>query len=322
MKLFRNNKKSLVAIEKESFKMEKDIQSLVESNMDILFKLEFVSSEFSVAEFRLDSLAFDAETNAFVIVEYKKGRSPSAVGQGLAYLSLMVNNKANFILEYNKKKVKKLKEEDIDWDSSRLIFVSPEFNKYQKHSVNFKNTPLELWEIRKFNGGLVALEQRKSSSNESVPQSSKKDGSKYSSSVISKAPSEVKIFTEEDHVDRIDAPLKAVWATLKEKLEDYSGTSFAPTKQYISWRRGSTIVCYIHFLRTTLRIDVLQGSKKVSGEPSKGFFNLDAPKSIAKEKPWTLKSGQTGHVYSIPLRKIEQLDYVMFLLEQKYNSLG
>jgi hypothetical protein len=43
------------------------------------------------------------ESGAFVIIEYKKDRNFSVVDQGVAYLNLMPNNKADFILEYNER---------------------------------------------------------------------------------------------------------------------------------------------------------------------------------------------------------------------------
>ena len=65
--------------------------------METLFGLELVTSEFTLGKFRLDSLCFDFENNAFVIVEYKKGSSYSVIDQGYSYLSLMLNNKADFV---------------------------------------------------------------------------------------------------------------------------------------------------------------------------------------------------------------------------------
>ena len=41
------------------------------------------------------------KTNSFVIIEYKKGSSYSVVDQGYTYLSTMLNNKSDFVLEYN-----------------------------------------------------------------------------------------------------------------------------------------------------------------------------------------------------------------------------
>jgi hypothetical protein len=73
--------------------------------------------------------AFDDESKAFVIIEYKKDRNFSVVDQGMSYLNLMLNNKADFILEYNESfhSSPNLKREGVDWSQSRIIFISPEF---------------------------------------------------------------------------------------------------------------------------------------------------------------------------------------------------
>ena len=91
MDLYKVKNNKLEQVDIESFKLEKDIQSLVEKNLDTLFDLEFVSTEYSVGEFRLDTLCFDNENNSFVIVEYKKGSSYSVIDQGYSYLSVMLN---------------------------------------------------------------------------------------------------------------------------------------------------------------------------------------------------------------------------------------
>ena len=285
--------------------------------MDVLFGLQFVSTEFSIAEFRLDSLAFDEQNNSFVIVEYKKGHSYSVVDQGYSYLSVMLNNKAEFILEYNEQTGRQLKRSDIDWTSSRVIFVSPSFNSYQKNSVNFRDVPFELWEIKKFDDDLVAFEQWRSSSTESIEKLS--SGNK--SSVISKVSSEVKVLSEKDHVSNLSDGLNPVWTKLREKLVDFADTSFFVTKGYISWKRENTAVCFIHFRKKRLQIEILRGNIKENGERSKGFFTVDDPKGMTADRSWNWKSGAQGHVYIIGLKDLSDLDYVMFLLEQKYNSM-
>jgi predicted transport protein len=317
MQLFRTSGGVLTSLERDSFKLERDIQSLVETNMDVLFGLQFVSTEFSIAEFRLDSLAFDEQNNSFVIVEYKKGHSYSVVDQGYSYLSVMLNNKAEFILEYNEQTGRQLKRSDIDWTSSRVIFVSPSFNSYQKNSVNFRDVPFELWEIKKFDDDLVAFEQWRSSSTESIEKLS--SGNK--SSVISKVSSEVKVLSEKDHVSNLSDGLNPVWTKLREKLVDFADTSFFVTKGYISWKRENTAVCFIHFRKKRLQIEILRGNIKENGERSKGFFTVDDPKGMTGDRSWNWKSGAQGHVYIIGLKDLSDLDYVMFLLEQKYNSM-
>lgn len=317
MQLFQNNSNILNPLERDSFKLERDIQSLVEANMEIIFGIKFVSSELSIEKFRLDSLAFDEQNNSFVIVEYKKGHSYSVVDQGYSYLSVMLNNKAEFILEYNEKNKKQLKRTDVDWSSSKVIFVSPSFNTHQKNSVNFGDIPFELWEVKKFDGGLIVFEQYESSSSESIEKLSKGNNS----TVISKVSSEIKFSSEEDHTGKLSEPIKEIWTTLREKLEGHADTSFFITKSYISWKREKTAICFIHFRKKELHVDVLRGTIKNDGSKSKGFFNLDDPKKMTEGRSWTWKSGQTGHEYRLRLKNKDDLDYVTFLLEQKYNSL-
>ena len=138
MKLFRLNKKNLDEVKQIPFKLEKDIQSLVEVNVESVFNLKFIQSELSVDKYRIDTLCFDLENNSFVIVEYKKGSSYSVVDQGMTYLQLMLNNKADFLLRLSQHKGKVLEMKDVDWSQSRIIFVSQSYNSYQKDSVNFK----------------------------------------------------------------------------------------------------------------------------------------------------------------------------------------
>ena len=64
------------------FPTEKAMQQFCEKNMETLLGLRFVATEFSVAQFRFDSVAYNATTNAFVIIEYKNDRNFSVVDQG------------------------------------------------------------------------------------------------------------------------------------------------------------------------------------------------------------------------------------------------
>ena len=83
-------------IKESSFKLEREIQYLIEQNLKIVLRLDFIRSEFSLNNFRIDTLAFDRESKSFVIVEYKRDKTFSVIDQGYAYLSLMLNNKADF----------------------------------------------------------------------------------------------------------------------------------------------------------------------------------------------------------------------------------
>ena len=40
-----------------------------------------------------------------------------------------------------------LKREQVDWSQSRIIFIAPEFTKYQQHAIGFKDVGIQLWEV-------------------------------------------------------------------------------------------------------------------------------------------------------------------------------
>ena len=168
MKLFKQNQNKLIEFSQTPFELEREIQSLIESNVTSLFNLQMVCSEFTIGSYRLDTLCFDEDNSAFVIIEYKKGNSYSVIDQGYSYLSTMLQNKADFILEYNEKTDKTLKKDQVDWSQSRVIFISPSFNSYQKNSVNFKDMPFELWEIKRFNNDIISLVQHLPTSKEKI----------------------------------------------------------------------------------------------------------------------------------------------------------
>lgn len=317
MQLFSVSNDALTSVEKAPFALEKDIQVLVEKNLETLFSLQLVSTEFSIANFRLDTLAFDEQANAFVIIEYKKGSSYSVIDQGYSYLSTMLNNKADCILEYNEKTGTTLKRDEVDWSASRVIFVSPSFNAYQKNSVNFRDVPFELWEIKKFSNDLVVFEQHQSSSNESINKLSSESGN----SVIQEVSKEVKQVTEEELLSSVSQDVRNLWTQLREKLSNYPDTNFYTTKGYVGWKKDSTTVSFIHLQKNQIRADILRGNRSEDGSQSKGFFDLDDPKGLAEERSWTWKTGKTGHTYLVKISSSQDLDYALYLINQKYESL-
>lgn len=96
-----NTKGKLKVVKEKPFKLEKEIQSLFEDNLATIIGLQLVKSEFTIKSKRINTLAYDVQSKAFVIIEYKRSKNISVVDQGFTYLSLMLENKADFIVEYN-----------------------------------------------------------------------------------------------------------------------------------------------------------------------------------------------------------------------------
>lgn len=156
MPIFLIKDNRLKLIKASNFKKEDEIQGLIESSLDETFGLEFVTSQFTVKNLRIDTLAFDNRTKSFVILEYKKDKKLSMVEQGFVYLSLLLNNNADFLLKYNEEG-KSIKINEVDWAQSKVLFISPSFTKYQKGSLNLRDLPYELWEVSKYENDIVSL---------------------------------------------------------------------------------------------------------------------------------------------------------------------
>lgn len=320
MELYNLKEDNLEEVRLVPFKLEKDIQALVEKNTKSIFELEFIETEFRVENYRIDSLCFDDENNSFVIIEYKKGSSYSVVDQGMTYLQLMLNNKADFLLKLSQHKNKVLDMKDVDWSQSKIIFVAESFNSYQKDSVNFDNLPFELWEIKRFTNNTIVFNKHKSNSKESIGSftDSKKNNALKN---ISK---EVKVYKEEDIITKTKQPLLEKWEELKEYMFELVGTELEVKRNYISLvleNKMNKTIAYFNFQKNGIRMDFSRGNLKADGTKSKNYFTLDDPKKIAKEASWTWKSGNQGTVYKIPINESTNVDYLMFLIKQKYKNL-
>ena len=311
MDLYSLKGNNLTSLEQKPFKKEKEIQDLVEKNTKELFGVQFVSSEFTIDEFRIDTLCFDDESKSFVIIEYKKGSSYSVIDQGYSYLSKMLNNKDSFVLEYCKKK-KVSVDVEIDWSQSRIIFVSPSFNSYQKNSVNFQDIPFELWEIKRFSNDSIVLNQHLSQSNQSI-----KKVVTGNNNVIDKVSKEIKVHTKDDFVNGMDQNLVDVINELEEKLSSWNDISFRYKKKYLSIWKNKKVVVYLNPYKKHFLVEIVSG---VNWEGKinevKKLFKLNDSRKI-----FTLFTDKYRKIYRHKLLNTDDLDYFIILIKQKYDSM-
>jgi len=306
MKLYKVNTGLLEKVMSDPFKLEKDIQNLVEENTELLFGLEFVSSEFTVDTFRLDTLCYDEENKSFIIIEYKKDKTFSVIDQGYTYLSLLLNNKAEFILEYNETQAKNLRRDDIDWSQSRVIFISPRFTDYQKHSVNFKDVPFELWEIHRYENGMIGLLKHEADSKESIQQTS----SGKSDSVMKSVSDEVKVYDEEYHLDKSEnrpEEVKELYYKLKERIlelgDDIEVKFMAQTIQFKRDRSFVDLIIYNYGIVSVINLK--------SGE-------LDDPREEAED---VSQKGHWGNGdYKYRVHPGDEIEYAIYLIKQAYEK--
>jgi len=305
MKLYSFRNQNLTPISSESFGLEKEIQNMVENNLTQLFNLQLVKSEFPIKKYRLDTLCFDRENKSFVIIEYKRDKNFSVIDQGYSYLSVMLNNKSDFILEYNENLDETLRRSDVDWSQSRVIFVSPKFTEQQKDSVNFKDVPFELWEIQKFENNIIGFHQYKSDSKESISTTVKDNGK----SPVSSVSRQVKVYSEDDHINqpKVQDFVKEIYDELKIRLLNLGDDiDIVPRKMYIGFKRKSNFVD-VSFLKDGLWVWI----NMKSGE-------LDDPNGVTRDV------SEIGHYgngdYDLSITKDSDLDYIMYLIKQSYKK--
>lgn len=302
MKLFSiGQKEKLESIKELPFKLEKEIQRISEENLKIIFGLNFVKSEFSLNNFRIDTLTFEEKTKSFVIIEYKRDKNFSVIDQGYAYLSLMLNNKADFILEYNENCQDNLKKADVDWSQSRVIFVSPSFTPYQREAINFKDLPIELWEIKRYSNNSIIYNRIKTSgAQESIKTISKQD------ETIEKVSKEIKVYTEQEHLNKADDETRELYEKLKNAILSLDNIEIKPTKLYLAFISDSNIA----------DIQIQQHSLKLWINLSKG--ELDDPMNLARDVSNVGHWGN-GH-YELKVGNDENLEYVLSLVKQSLEK--
>jgi hypothetical protein len=74
-------------------------------------------------------------------------------------------------------------------------------------------------------------------------------------------------------------------------------------------------------MKKGIRIHVLRCFVNPDGSKSKNYFNIDDPKGISTKGSWEWKFGTMGTLYRIYFNEQSDIDYTMFLLNQKYNQL-
>ena len=302
MAIFTLNQGKLTQINEISFVLEKDIQKIVEDNIQSLFSLELVASEFSLNGLRVDTLGFDKESRSFVIIEYKKDRNFTVIDQGYAYLALLLNNKAEFILKYNENNKAFLRKDNIDWSQSRVIFISPIFTTYQRRAIEFKDLPFELWEIKQYSNNLILFNQLTSpEETESITTLNTK------SEIVKKINQEIIVYSEEKHIQIASEKIKSLYLELKDLiLEIDSNIKINPQKKYLGFTRNKTFL-YMSIKKEYLNLHILVGKS-----------GLNDPRKVAKE----ITSSHHGlrREYEIILKENSNLGYVLSLIRQAYDQ--
>jgi predicted transport protein len=289
--IIKNNRE----LKQNDFKNEKELQNYFEVNLQKILDYKFIETEFSVGNFRIDTLAFDEESKSFRIIEYKNVKNHSLVDQGYTYLKLLLERKADFVLKYNEKTNSNLKLSDVDWSQSRIIFVSPIYTGYQLNATDFKNIPVDLVKVTRYEEDIVDIEFIKKTSNVKVEdieiESEQKEVNK-----------EIKVYTEDDHLSKVSDDTKKLYENLKNRILELDDIDIDVKKVYVAFKGRKNIVD-VEFTQNKLRLDI---------NMKKG--TLDDPLNITRD---ITEIGHWGNGdYRVEISKEEDIDNVIPLIKQ------
>lgn len=296
--IFKTTKKQLVKIKENPFKLEKEIQTLFEQNLSEIMGVELVKSEFTIKNKRIDSLAFDCQSKAFIIIEYKRDRNSSVVDQGFTYLNLMLQNKADFIVEYNENLKKNLKRDDVDWSQTRVAFVSPSFTDNQREATNFKDLAIELWEVKRYEEDVVVINSIKKNSVASI-KTTIQNKSEYA-----EVTKEIKTYTEEDLLNNKSDDIVELYEKYKSGILNLADDiEIKPQKLYVAFKKER---------RNIADIEIQNKSLKMFINIPKG--QLDDPKNITRD---VSALGHWGNGdYELKITDDLLFEYIMSLVKQ------
>lgn len=298
MILYNNTALQLQQVKEKPFKLESEIQKIFENNLQLIMGMTMVRSEFTIKNKRIDTLAYDKQTNAFIIIEYKRDKNYSVVDQGLTYLNLMLQNKAEFILTYNETLKDTLHSKDVDWSQSRVAFVSPSFTENQISASDFKDFGIELWEVKQFDNATISINSIKKSTSAPSIKPLLENNDK-----LKDIKENIKVFTEEDHFNNGSEASIELYEKVKASILNLADNiEIKPQKYYIAFKKGNNIS----------DIEIQKKGLKVFINAKIG--TLDDPKGLLMD---VSNIGHRGNGdYQIQIVNDDDLEYIMNLIKQ------
>lgn len=206
--------------------LEKELQKLLEENMDTFFGVTFLKSEYQITDGRMDSIGID-RNNCPVIFEYKRNINGSVISQGLHYLSWVREHKADYKLLVMEV-LGQEKANHIKWNPY-VICIANDFEKHDRSAI--KEEPnVVLVRYCKFGDNLIAFEYLNTSSVHSF------HGSAISKSVGSGDGKDIKQYRGEDIEKLFSLVEKHILSLGKDIIEKEN-------KRYVVFKKSRNIFC-------------------------------------------------------------------------------
>lgn len=275
--------------------LEKELQTLIEHNMETFFGVRFLKSEYVITNGRMDSIGID-ENNSPVIFEYKRSQNENVINQGLFYLDWLLDHKANFKLLV----IEKLGMEaadNIDWSVPCVICIAHDFTKYDIHAVNQMQRNIKLVSYRKYDNDLLLLEHLNTPTVKPIIENSINDNV-------------VKNSTQKSHIEKlatVSENLKNLYYTICDFIESLGDDIVSnQLKHYLAYKKVQNMACI-----------------EISNKQIILFLKLN-PDKVILEKGFTRDMRGIGHYgtgdLQITVKNAVDFEKAKPLLEKTYNE--
>jgi len=315
MPIFDMSGQKLSAVEQKNFALEKDLQSLIEKNLETVFNCRFVASEYSTGAQhagRIDSLALSEEDNP-VIIEYKKVESSELINQSLFYLHWIQDHKGDFEITVQKRLGSGVK---VDWSDVRVICIAPNYKKYDLHAVQVMGANIELWKYRLFSNNSLYLEEVFHTSKSTAPSTSAVPGENgYKNPVMVEAGKKAALtratatYTFDERLEGKSEQIHELTATIREFILGLDESiEEVPKKFYVAYKISQNIACM-----------------EVKGKNIKLFLKLK-PSDIPNQTPYYRDVTSIGHYgtgdVELTVSSESEFETVKEFISMAYNKVG
>ena len=281
-------------LESSTVLLEKELQNLIENNMEQFFGVRFLKSEYVITSGRMDSIGID-ENYSPVIFEYKRSTNENVINQGLFYLDWLLDHKADFKLLVIEMLGAEIAEK-IDWSVPCVICVANDFTKYDIHAVNQMQRNIKLVKYKNYNNDLILFEHM------NAPIAKPSIDSSSTSTMVS--------YAQKTHLEKL-ATTSEMLKKLYESICDYIvslGDDLVPNqlKYYLAYKKVQNIFC----------IEIYQKQIIVRVKLS--------PDSVELEDGFTRDMRNTGHYgtgdLEISIKNEEDFVKAKSLFDRAYNE--
>lgn len=310
MPIFDISGDKLSAVEQKNFALEKELQTLIEKNLETVFNCRFIASEFSTGAQhagRIDSLALSEEDNP-VIIEYKKVESSELINQSLFYLHWIQDHKGDFEIAVQKALGNGVQ---VDWSEVRVICIAPNYKKYDLHAVQVMGANIELWKYRLFTNNSLYLEEvfHNTKPATAITEISDKNPVMVEAGKKAALVRATATYTFEEHLEGKSKQIQELIHNIREFVTGLdSAIEEVPKKFYVAYKASQNIVC-MEVKSKNIKLFIKLKPSNVS-EPPASFRDVT-----------NIGHFGTGDV-EFTISTLEEFEEIKKYIEMAYNKVG